>query len=501
MRNQLFIDGMFTDAASGATFVTYDPARGTELATVAKAGPEDVELAVRAARRAFDEGPWSRMTPAERATVLRGIADGIEARADLAELEARDSGGTIRRISVMDVPWSAGTFRAFAEIALHTPEEVELPFDENAPGRHVVRSEPLGVCTGIIPWNVPLLMASWKVAAALAAGNALVLKPASLTPLSALVLADIAMGVGLPAGVLNVLTGPGEVVGEALASHPDVDKVAFTGSTEVGRRLMSLAAPTVKPITLELGGKSANIVLDDADLDVAAGAVLWAAFTHAGQLCEAGTRVLIQRPIYDELRDVLVERASAMTLGDPLDPASDLGPLASRGRVEHVDRYVAVGRAETGEPICGGSPPERLPAGLDVGAFYRPTIFADVDNQARICQEEIFGPVVTLTPFDTDDEAIALANDTIYGLAAGVQSGDLERARSIARRLRAGTVWINDWHAFDLRAPFGGYKQSGIGRELGQWGFDAYRQVKHIGENPALDRATHPHLAVLSGVI
>ncbi len=501
MRTQLFFDGEFRDAASGETFATHDPARGTEIARIAKAGPQDVERALVAARQAFDDGPWPRMSPTERAEVMRAIADGLEARDDLAELEVRDSGGTIRRISVMDVPWSAGTFRTFAQIAEQAPEEVELPLDERAPGRHVVRREPIGVCAAIIPWNVPLLMASWKVAPAIAAGNSVVLKPASLTPLSALALADVAQEAGLPPGVLNVLPGPGEVIGEHLASHPSVDKVAFTGSTEVGRRLMALAAPTVKPLTLELGGKSANIVLDDANLDVAAGAVLWAAFTHSGQICEAGTRVLIQRPIYDELRELLAARAAAIRLGDPLDPATDLGPLASAGRAEHVARYAAIGRSEAGEPICGGTSPEYLPKGLDPAAFYPPTIFSDVDNGSRLCQEEIFGPVIALVPFDTDDEAITLANDTIYGLAAGVQSSDLERARAIARRLQAGTVWINDWHAFDLRAPFGGYKQSGIGRELGRWGFESYQQLKHIGENPALERATHPHLAVLSGVI
>ena len=501
MRTRLFIDGEFRDAASGETFGTYDPARATEIARIARAGEEDVERALAAARRAFEEGPWPRMTPAERAGVMRAIADGLESYPGLAELEARDSGGTIRRISVMDVPWSAGTFRAFAEIAESTPEEMELPLDERAPGRHVVRREPTGVCAAIIPWNVPLLMASWKVAPAIGAGNAVILKPASLTPLSALALADVAQAAGLPPGVLNVLPGPGEVVGEALASSPGVDKVAFTGSTEVGRRIMALASSTVKPVTLELGGKSANIVLDDADLDVAAGAVLWAAFTHSGQICEAGTRVFVQRPIYESLRDLLVARAAAIRLGDPLDPATDLGPLASRGRVEHVARYVAIGRAEAGEPACGGAVPEGLAEGLDRAAFYPPTIFADVDNHSRICQEEIFGPVITVTPFDSDDEAVALANDTIYGLAAGVQSCDLERARAIARRLRAGTVWINDWHGFDLRAPFGGYKQSGVGRELGRWGFESYQQLKHIGENPMLTRETHPHLAVLSGVI
>ncbi|MDH3226872.1 MAG: aldehyde dehydrogenase family protein [Thermoleophilia bacterium] len=501
MRTRLFIDGQFQEAASGEIFPTRDPARLTEIAHISRAGLEDVDRALAAARHAFDHGPWPRMSPAERAELLRAIADRLESHPDLAELEARDSGGTIRRISVMDVPWAVGTFRAFADLAEHTPEEVDLPFDERAPGRHVVRREPIGVCAGIIPWNFPLLMAAWKVAPAIAAGNTLVLKPACMTPLTALELADVAHRAGLPPGVLNVIPGPGEVVGEALASSPLVDKVAFTGSTAVGRRIMELASPTVKPVLLELGGKSANIVLDDADLDVAAGAVLWAAFIHAGQACEAGTRVLVQRSIFEELTQLLVERAAALRFGDPLDPDSDLGPLASRDRAKHVAAYVAIGVGEVGPPICGGAHPDGLPEGLDREAFYLPTIFKDVDNRARIAQEEIFGPVITVTAFDTDDEAVALANDTIYGLAAGVQSGDVGRARAIARRLQAGTVWINDWHAFDLRAPFGGYKQSGIGRELGRWGFESYQQLKHIGENPALEQASHPPLAVLGNAV
>lgn len=501
MPTRLFIDGEFCDSQSGRAFATLEPARGTEIARVAEAGPGDVERAVAAARRAFDEGPWPRMAPVDRARVLRAIADGLEGRGGLAALEARDSGGTIRRIAATDLPSAARTFRVFADIAEGAPEETELPADERFPGRHVVRREPIGVCAAIIPWNFPLLMASWKVAPAIAAGSAIVLKPASLTPLTALALAEIARDAGLPPGVLNVLPGPGEVIGEALASSPLVDKVAFTGSTEVGRRVMELASRTVKPVTLELGGKSANIVLDDADLDVAAGTVLWAAFRHLGQSCAAGTRVLVHRAIYDELLGILIDRASAMRLGDPADPATDLGPLASRGRGEHVDRYVALGREEVGEPVCGGRRPDDLGEGLDRAAFYLPTIFSGVDNHARIAQEEIFGPVIALIPFDTDEEAVRLANDTMYGLAAGVQSGDIARARDLTRRLRAGTVWINDWHMYDLRAPFGGYKQSGIGRELGSWGYQAHQQLKHIAENPALDRRTHPHLALLSGAI
>jgi aldehyde dehydrogenase (NAD+) len=345
-------------------------------------------------------------------------------------------------------------------------------------------------------------MAAWKIAPAIAAGNTSVLKPASFTTISALKLAQLIAEADLPPGVVNIIAGPGGSVGEVLASHPLVDKVAFTGSTEVGARIMQLASATVKPVTLELGGKSANIVLDDADLDVAAGGVLWGTFMHGGQVCESGTRALVQRGIYDEFVSMLADRAGKISLGDPLDMMSDLGPLVSRSQVETVERYVASGREEVGEPIIGGSKPETLPEGLDADAFYSPTIFADVDNKAKIAQEEIFGPVLSVIPFDTDDEAVAIANDSVYGLAGGVQSGNVERAKEVAGKMRTGTVWINDYHLISPERPFGGYKQSGIGRELGTFGFETYRQVKHVHVNPETSgRDNHFHYGLLSGNI
>ncbi|MCB1016265.1 MAG: aldehyde dehydrogenase family protein [Acidimicrobiales bacterium] len=500
---QLFIDGERCDAASGETFATHDPATGEKIADVAKAGREDAVRAIEAARRAFDEGPWPKMSGKERAAKVNRIAELIGEHADeLAELEARDGGGTIRKASLADIPGGKGAFEWFAKMAGTQPDEVTLEGSPFPASENTVRYEPMGVCTGIIPWNFPFIMASWKIAPAIAAGNTSVIKPATFTPLTALKLAELIEEADLPPGVVNILAGPGGTVGEELAGSPLVDKTAFTGSTEVGRRIMQLASATVKPVTLELGGKSANIVLDDADLDQAAAGVLWGTFMHGGQVCESGTRALVQRGIYDEFVSMLADRAGKIVLGNPLDFATDLGPLVHRSQVETVERYVALGRDEVGEPITGGAKPEGLPEGLDTECYFQPTIFADVDNSAKIAQEEIFGPVLSVIPFDTEDEAIAIANDSIYGLAGGVQSGDLDRAKAVAARMRTGTVWINDYHLIDPQRPFGGYKQSGIGRELGTFGYDAYRQVKHVHVNPETSgRDNHFHYAVLSDQI
>ena len=302
------------------------------------------------------------------------------------------------------------------------------------------------MCTGIIPWNFPLIMAAWKIAPAIAAGNTSVIKPASFTSITALMLGEIMQEADLPPGVVNIIAGPGGTVGEELAANPMVDKTAFTGSTEVGRRIMQLASGTVKPVTLELGGKSANIVLDDADLDIAAAAVLWGTFFHGGQVCESGTRALVHRAIYDEFVSLLADRTGKIVIGNQMDFNTDLGPLVSRSQVETVERYVALGREEVGEPLVGGSRPDDLAEGLDAAAFYRPTIFVDVDNKTKIAQEEIFGPVLAVIPFETDDEAVAIANDSIYGLAGGVQSANLDRAKDIAGR-------DADRHGLDQRLP------------------------------------------------
>jgi aldehyde dehydrogenase (NAD+) len=500
---QLYIDGEFSDAAAGETFASYNPATGEKIAEIAKAGKQDAARAVAAARKAFDEGPWPKMSGKERAEKVRLIATKMaENAAELAELEALDGGGTIRKAQLADVPSAQAAFEWFARMAEERPDRVDLEGSPFPASQNYVRYEPLGVCTGIIPWNFPLIMASWKIAPAIAAGNTSVLKPASFTSITALKLAQIIAECDLPPGVVNIIAGPGGTAGEELAANSLVDKTAFTGSTEVGRRIMQLASGTVKSCTLELGGKSANIVLDDADLDQAAAAVLWGTFMHGGQVCESGTRALVQRGIYDEFVSLLADRAGKIQLGDQLDMNTDLGPLVHRSQVETAERYVALGREEVGEPIVGGSSPAAMPGGLDPTAFFQPTIFADVDNSARIAQEEIFGPVLCVIPFDTDEEAVAIANDSIYGLGGGVQSGDLDRAQAVAAGMRTGTVWINDYHMISPERPFGGYKQSGIGRELGTQGYDIYRQVKHVHMNPETSgRDNHFHYAVLSANI
>ncbi len=499
---QLFIDGEYCDAASGQTFTTSDPATNEAIGEVAKADKADAARAVEAARRAFDEGPWPKMSGAERAAKLRKVAELIGTKSEkLAEMEARDGGGTVKKATFADIPGAQSAFEWFARCAEDQPDEVELPGSPFPPSQNWVNYEPHGVCTGIIPWNFPFIMAAWKIAPALAAGNTSVIKPASFTSITALMLGEVFQEADIPPGVVNVIAGPGGTAGEELASHPMVDKTAFTGSTEVGRRIMQLASGTVKAVTLELGGKSANIVLDDADLDIAAAAVLFGTFFHNGQVCESGTRALVHRSIYDEFLSLLVDRAGKMVIGNPLDFNADLGPLVSRGQAETVERYVALGRDEVGEPICGGSRPDGLAEGLAAENFYRPTIFAGVDNSAKIAQEEIFGPVLCVIPFDSDEEAVAIANDSIYGLGGGVQSGSLERARKVAAGMRTGTVWINDYHLISPERPFGGYKQSGIGRELGVEGYNAYRQVKHVHANPGGGRDNYMHFSALSANI
>jgi aldehyde dehydrogenase (NAD+) len=342
-----------------------------------------------------------------------------------------------------------------------------------------VRREPIGVCGQIIPWNFPFLMAVWKIAPALAAGNCVVIKPASYTPLSALKMMEIIHDTGLlPPGVLNMITGPGGVVGPELCTSPLVDKIAFTGSTEVGRQVMIQAASTIKKVTLELGGKSPNIILDDADLDIAIDGSLWATFMHNGQACESGTRLFVPDRIYDTFMDRLLARAGKIKVGLPGDGATDLGPLISAGQLRTVENYIQIGLDEGATPALLGHRPTEPE--LANGHFLTPTLFTDVRNDMRIAQEEIFGPVLAVIKYDSLEDAIKQANDTIYGLAAGVWSANLERAVSVANKLRAGTVWINDYHLINAEAPFGGYKQSGIGRELGTWGLNAYTEVKHI---------------------
>jgi len=474
---QLLIGGQSTDAASGKTFDAIDPSTGEPFATVAEAGGDDVERAVQAARTAFDVGPWPRMKGRERAKYLFAVADLVKQNAGrLAELEARDAGHTIRLAKGGDIGMVISTFRTFAELAAREDDEEPLP--RNPGSANWLRYEPIGVCGAITPWNFAIQMAAWKMAPAIAAGNTVVIKPAVQAAITTVELARLCLEAGIPEGVVNAIPGAGSVAGEALVGSPLVDKVAFTGSTEVGRRIMQLSSGNIKKATLELGGKSAAIVLDDAPLDYAVDGALWGVFFHAGQVCSAGTRLFVQRSIADEFVAELVKRAEELKVGPALEPSSDVGPVISDTQLDTVERYVSLGKDEGADVLVGGE--RTVVEGHDGGYYYRPTIFGNVDNDMRIAQEEIFGPVLAVMQVEDDDEAVALANRSIYGLAGGVWSGDTGRAVKVAERLRTGTVWINDWHMINPRFPFGGYKQSGIGHEHGVHGFNEYREIKHI---------------------
>jgi len=474
----LFIGGEWVPAKSGATFETVHPATGELLARVAEAGDADVDAAVAAARRAFDDGAtggWVRMDAADRAVILWRIADLMEARKDeLARLEVLDNGKPLREAGI-DIREAIDAFRYYAGWCTKLQGDT-IPVRGSV--LNYTLREPVGVVGAIIPWNFPLLMASWKVAPALACANTVVLKPAEQTPLSALELAAIAQEAGLPPGALNVVTGFGESAGAALVRHGDVDKIAFTGSTAVGRTIMREAAGTLKKVSLELGGKSPNIVFEDADLDAAARGASAGIFYNAGQCCTAGSRLLVQRSIHDALVEKLAERAARLQPGDPLDPKTRIGPLVSQEQLERVLGYIDRGRSEGARLVTGGA---RAPyGGEERGYWVQPTIFADVSAEHTIARDEIFGPVLAVLPFDDEEAAVRLANETVYGLAAGIWTNDLKRAHRVASRLRAGTVWINTYHPLDAASPFGGYKQSGYGRELGAYALDLYTQVKSV---------------------
>jgi aldehyde dehydrogenase (NAD+) len=488
--HRMLIGGQWTDAASGKTFQTIDPSTGEAFAEVAAAGPDDGARAVRAAREAFDRGPWPRMPGAERAEHLRKVAELAKQNAGrLAELEIQDAGHTVRVAKNADVGMVISTFRVFADIA--AKEEDEEPLSVNQASRNYMRREPIGVCVGITPWNFPMQMAAWKIAPAIAAGNTIVLKPPTYASLTSLEIGRLCLEAGIPDGVVNVVPGSGATAGEALVSSPLVDKVAFTGSTEVGRRIMQLASTSIKKVTLELGGKSAAIVLDDVDLDYGVDGALWGIFFHNGQVCSAGTRLLVQRSILDDFLAELVKRADALKIGPALDPSSDAGPIISQTQLETVERYVVIGRDEGADVLTGGE--RAVVEGHDGGFYFRPTIFGNVRNDMKIAQEEIFGPVLAVIPFDDDAEAARIANDSVFGLAGGIWSGDNGRAMKLAEHLRTGTVWINDWHMINPRFPFGGYKQSGIGREHGEVGFNEYREIKHVHVDlGGPDRKRHP---------
>ncbi len=475
---QMFINGRWVDARSGKTMQVTNPGNEEIVAQVPAAGVEDVRDAIKAARTAFDSGIWTRLEQKKRSELMLKVVDGLIAKQnELAELESLSSGATVRKSSMIDAPLAVEHFRYFAELAYKKDLFEPLPWI-NFPSvswNFVVR-EPIGVAGQIIPWNFPLLMAVWKIAPAIAAGNCVVLKPASYTPLTALELAKIIEEAGIPAGVVNVITGPGGVVGEELATNPLVDKVALTGSTSVGSRVMELAAKTVKKVTLELGGKSANIVLADANLDEAVDGALFGTFLHAGQVCESGTRLLVDERIYEKFMDKLIARAKGIKVGYQMEYDTTMGPVVSATQRETVEGYIKAGLEEKAKLVLGGKRPDAMKKGF----YVEPTIFTDVKNSMKIAQEEIFGPVLSVIRFKTADEAIKIANDSMYGLAGGVWSTDIPHAIEVAKAIRTGTVWINDYHLLNAIAPFGGYKQSGVGRELGMYGFDEYTQVKHI---------------------
>ncbi|GMA51436.1 aldehyde dehydrogenase [Alicyclobacillus contaminans] len=477
------MNGRWQPAKSGETFDVVNPATGEVVAKVAKADVNDVDAAVRAARTAFESGVWSRLAPEYRALILLNFAKKILENADeLVYLEVISSGGTVRRVANSDILQICDLLQNAAKFLKEYPYVETLPsLPFPGPSTNQVWREPIGVCAAICAWNFPMLLAMWKVVPALAMGNAIVVKPASNTPLSTLKLAQLAAEAGVPAGVFNVVAGPGASVGEALVTHPEVDKVAFTGSTEVGRRIMQLAAGSVKRVTLELGGKSPAIVLPDADLHVAIPGILFGVFLHAGQICESGTRVLVHDDIYDEVVQRLAELAQRIPIGNPLSETTGMGPVISMKQFETILEYIESGKAEGARLVCGGQP-VRV-AGCEGGCFIEPTIFADVTNDMKIAREEIFGPVLSVIRYRDVKEAVSIANDTIYGLAAGIWTRDANEAFRIARYLKAGTIWINDWHMLRSDAPFGGYKQSGFGREMGKHALDEYTQVKHVHQS------------------
>ena len=488
---KLLIDGQFVDAAGGETIESTDPSTGEVVGRVAKGGKEDVRKAIEAARKAFDSGVWSEMPQAERTKRMLKLWEILQEKVmDLAQIESQDAGHTIRMANLFSIALGVEHWRAQADLAekLGEFEPVEQP-NTASPAWGIVRREPFGVCGAITPWNFPFILMIWKAAPALATGNTMVLKPATYTPMSSTEFGKILTESDLfPPGVFTVVPGAGGSAGEEMASNPLVDKVAFTGSTEVGRRIMQLASGTVKKVTLELGGKSANILLDDADLDSAIPGSLFATFLHSGQICHSGTRCFVPASLYDEVIARMVELAEGLKVGPATDFETDIGPVVHRSQFETIDRYVQLGQQEGAKLVTGGERAEV--AGHDGGYYYKPTIFADVDNKMRIAQEEIFGPVLSVIKYDSVEDAIQMANDSIYGLGGGVWSRDIPRAMSVAKRIRTGTVWVNDYHLLSAFAPFGGYKQSGIGRELGVWGLREYQQTKyiHVDQTPRKDQ-------------
>jgi acyl-CoA reductase-like NAD-dependent aldehyde dehydrogenase len=476
-RNNLLINGKWVEPSSGEYAPSINPATGEVLTYFALGNVDDVDRAVSAASQALEQGEWPKMSPADRGKLLWRIADLIEQYGDeLAQLETLDNGKPISISRSGDIVASANVFRYFAGWPTKLRGETN-PVSNGSYLNYTLR-EPVGVVGQIIPWNYPLMMAAWKLAPALAAGTAVVLKPAEQTPLTALRLGGILMEAGVPAGVVNIITGYGNVAGAAISNHPKISKVAFTGSTEVGRKIMESGAANIKRISLELGGKSPNIIFEDADLDVAAEGAGEGIFYNMGQDCTSGSRIFVQRSIYQDAVERIAQYANRLVIGNGLDPAVNIGPIVSEQQLKTVSSYVEIGLKEGASLVAGG---KQLTGGdYGKGYFHTPTVFADVKNHMRIAQEEIFGPVVTIIPFDTVEEVIKQANDSIYGLGAGIWTRDIGRAHRVAKQIKSGMVWINSYGAVDPAAPFGGYKMSGYGREMGEHAMELYTEVKSI---------------------
>jgi aldehyde dehydrogenase (NAD+) len=470
---KLLINNRWVPSESGKTFATVNPSTGEEICQIAEADAADVDKAVNAARRAFEHGAWRKIPASERGRLLHRLADLIEKNADeLAALESLDNGKPLSIAKAVDVAATVGCFRYFAGWSDKVHGKT-IPVDGDF--FCYTRHEPVGVVGQIIPWNFPMLMLAWKLAPALAMGNTVVMKPAEQTPLSALRIGELIVEAGFPEGVVNLLPGFGPTAGAAIARHMDVDKVAFTGSTEVGQLIMEAAAKSnLKRITLELGGKSPNIVFADTDLDEAVEGAHFGLFFNHGQCCCAGSRVFVEEKIYDQFVEKSGARARKRTVGDPFDPKTEQGPQVDQIQFDKVMGYIESGRDQGAKLVCGG---DRVG---DRGYFIQPTVFADVQDDMKISREEIFGPVMSIIPFKTADEVVTRANRTTYGLAAAVWTRDIKKAHAIANSVRAGTVWVNCYNVLDTRAPFGGFKQSGIGRELGEYGLQQYTEVKTV---------------------
>ncbi len=473
---KMLINGKWVDAASGKTFPTYNPATGEVLANIAEGDKEDINRAVKAARAAFDSGPWSKISPAERGKMMWRLADLIDQhREEFAQLESLDNGKPLKIARVADVPLAAEHFRYYAGWATKI-EGNTIPMTRASQGSffaYTVR-EPVGVVGQIIPWNFPLLMAAWKLGPALAVGCTIILKPAEQTPLTALRLGELIQEAGFPDGVVNIVPGYGETAGAALAAHDDVDKVAFTGSTEVGKLIIHAAAGNLKKVSLELGGKSPNIVLDDADLDSTIPGASSAIFFNHGQCCCAGSRLYVDKKIFDKVVEGVAASAEKIRVRPGFDPDCDMGPLVSEEQLNRVVGYMDSGKKEGAKAVTGGTREGTK------GYFVKPTVLVNTNDTMKVVREEIFGPVVTATPFSSIDEIAKTANDTIYGLAAGIWTRDIKKAHALASKLRAGTVWINCYNIFDAALPFGGYKQSGWGREMGHEVLEHYTEVKAV---------------------